>query len=269
MADEMQRLALKFGYNGSAFYGYQRQPGVRTVEGDIISACLGMHAFESAEGADFASASRTDRGVHALGNVVAFNTHFNPDELIDGLNAKCRNILFHSYLDVSATFSPRRARMRQYRYLFYDNIDRERLNSAFSHFVGQRDFKNFSKSGSKGRYRSIDRILISEGDGCLLIDFYGRSFLHNMIRRVVAAAQALANGLVEEDDVLRALNGEGSKSFGLAPPQYLILMDVDYGMTFRPVPLKGESAVRWSESMNTSRALAVLEGMLAARGSMT
>lgn len=266
MANGMKRLALKFGYNGSAFYGYQRQPGVRTVEGDIISACLALHAFESAEGADLASASRTDRGVHALGNVVVFNTDFDPDELIDGLNAKCRDILFHSYLSVSATFSPRRARMRHYRYLLYEKTDTDRLSSAFSHFVGQRDFKNFSKSGSKGRYRSIDRILISEGEGCLLIDFYGRSFLHNMIRRVVAAALALATGQVEEGDVLRALNGEGTKSFGLAPPQYLILMDVDYGMTFRPVPLKGESAVRWHESMHTHSALAVLECMLAARG---
>ncbi len=262
----MKRLALKFGYNGAMFYGYQRQPGVRTVEGDIISACAKMHAFDDLDRAEFASASRTDRGVHAVGNVVAFNTDFDPEELVDGLNATCRDILFHSYLTVSATFSPRRARMRHYRYLLYGQTDKSALEKALAHFVGERDFKNFSKSGARGRYRNIERIVTREGDNCLEIDFYGRSFLHNMIRRVVAAAKSVADGRAEEEAIVAALGGGRAKSFGLAPPQYLILMDIDYGMKFIPVLLKGENRDRWSESMHTVQALAALGAMLSSQG---
>lgn len=255
----MARLALKFGYNGTPFYGFQRQPGVRTVEGEIISACEEMHAFSSVEEADFASSSRTDRGVHAIGNVVAFNTDYDPVKLIHGLNALCSDILFHSYLEVNASFNPRRARMRHYRYMLSDAPDSGAVAAALKHFTGERDFKNFSKSGGKGRYRKIERIETAPAGDTLLIDFYGKSFLHNMIRRVVAASVSVALGSAREDDIVAALGGGTSRSFGLAPPQYLILVDVDYGIGFRRVRLREETEKRWRAELGSLRALEFVE----------
>ncbi len=258
----MPRLALKFGYNGSSFYGYQRQPGVRTVEGDIISACTKMQAFSEPSEADFASASRTDRGVHAIGNVVAFNTDFDPEKLLDGLNANCRDILFHSYLTVVAAFNPRMATMRHYRYLLYDDVDSAVLNSVLQNFVGSKDFRNFAKSDARGRFRKIDSIEAHREKECIVIDFHGRSFLHNMIRRLVAAGLSVTKGLAEEEDITRALNGGGPGGFGLAPPQYLILMDVDYGMSFHSVVVKQENAKRWLTGLDTLKTLEFVEKTL-------
>lgn len=258
----MARLALKLGYNGRSFYGYQRQPHVRTVEGDIIRACIKMRAFDSPDEAEFSSASRTDRGVHAIGNAVAFNTAFQPEELLDGLNATCRDIVFHSYLEVNSSFNPRRARMRHYRYLLYDDVGTDALDSALRQFVGSRDFKHFSKSDARGRYRSIDRIEVTEGSECKLVDFYGKSFLHNMIRRIMAAAVSVARGDATERDIEIAFEGRPERNFGLAPPEFLILMDVDYGMDFRKVAVRQETVSRWRQQFDSTRALETVEGLL-------
>lgn len=262
----MGRIALKFGYNGNAFYGYQRQPEVRTVEGDIISACLKMKAFDDPAEADFSSASRTDRGVHAIGNVAAFNTDFNPVELVEGLNATCRDILFHSYLSVNASFAPRRAKMRHYRYLLFEEVDGSALGSALDLFVGRKDFKNFSKSGARGRYRTVESIHSARKDGCFVIDFRGTSFLHNMLRRITAAAVSVAKGAATIGEIETALQGNASRSFGLAPPEYLVLMDVDYGMKFTEVRKREETLSRWNSEIHRLRALEYVESALVEKG---
>ncbi len=265
----MGRIALKFGYDGSSFYGYQRQPRVRTVEGDIIAACLKIHLFRDVEDACFASASRTDRGVHAIGNAVAFDSAMDAAGAIDGLNATCRDMLFHSYLEVPASFSPRRARMRHYRYMLFGKDDTETLDGALQLFAGENDFRNFSKSDSHGRFRSIDRIELHRSGDAVAIDFFGRSFLHNMVRRMVAAAVAVHDGKAEKADIARALDGNvpAGRSFGLAPPQYLVLMDVDYGMRFRHAALKEESLRRWQERLWSIRASeSVFSSLLSAGG---
>jgi len=213
------------------FYGYQRQPELRTVEGEMISACVRAGIFRTPMDAHFQSASRTDRGVHAVSNAVAFDTSFSKEEIIPALNALCEDIYFHSMLEVPSSFNPRRARMRHYRYFLFDPPDRNRLSDALEAFVGERDFSNFSKGGSQGRIRRIERITMTECEGCIAVDFAGRSFLHNMIRRIMSAALMVASGKVERVDVQEALSGK-RRSFGLAPPEYLILMDVDYGMRF-------------------------------------
>lgn len=258
----MGRLALKFGYNGTAFYGYQRQPSVRTVEGDVIAACIKMKVFSDPSEADFSSASRTDRGVHAIGNVAAFNTDYNPEELIEGLNATCREVIFHSYLNVNASFSPRRARMRHYRYMLFEEVDEAALGNALDLFIGRKDFKNFSKSGARGRYRTVESIQLTRSGGCLLIDFRGTSFLHNMLRRIVAAALSVAKGSATTAEITSALEGNASRSFGLAPAQYLILMDVDYGMKFVEVRKKEETLARWNDEIQSLRALEYVESIL-------
>ncbi len=254
----MPRIALKFGYDGTRFFGYQRQPAARTVEGDIINTLVKIRAVAGAAEANFASASRTDRGVHAISNAVAFDTSFNPDELTRALNARCRDILFHSYLSVPASFNPRKALMRHYRYLLFGCKDADGVRDSLALFAGRRDFVNFSKSGAAGRFRSIERIDVTERERWLELDFYGRSFLHNMIRRIVSAAVMVSERKAEDEDISRALEGGERMSFGLARPEFLILMDVDYGMTFKPVQHSPEAAGRWSDMLTRTEALEYL-----------
>jgi tRNA pseudouridine38-40 synthase len=254
----MRRIALKFGYDGSGFSGYQRQPSRKTVEGEIIDALQFLEAIDDVAGSGFQSASRTDTGVHAVSNAVAFSTEFEPHELIHALNARCGDIYFHSYLEVPATFNPRRALMRHYRYLLPEHLDEGRLRQIFDMFAGATDFRNFAKSDAHGRYRRIERITVSKRNGWTEVDFLGRSFLHNMVRRITGAALCVLSGKATQDDIREALNGGERVSLGLAKPEFLILMDVDYGMSFHPVTAAGKTRMHWTERLDRLRALEYL-----------
>ena len=65
---------MKFGYDGATFHGLARQPGLRTIEGEVVKALSGAYAVRDIRTSRFQSASRTDRGVSALGNGVAFDS---------------------------------------------------------------------------------------------------------------------------------------------------------------------------------------------------
>src|SRR5213594_1696121 len=82
------RIAMKIAYDGEAFHGQARQPGLRTVEGETIHALVRTGAIRDARSARFQSASRTDRGVSALGNVVAFDSQRTSTAAVRSFNAK-------------------------------------------------------------------------------------------------------------------------------------------------------------------------------------
>jgi tRNA pseudouridine38-40 synthase len=129
-------LALKFGYEGTHFSGFQRQPDIRTVEGDIREALFRLEKDMGERGRrqrgtpdegnpfSYRYASRTDKGVSALGNVLVLRSDTAPsggpapESLITYLNDSLENITFHGYDEVDETFNPRHASERWYRYIF-------------------------------------------------------------------------------------------------------------------------------------------------------
>ena len=84
------RLAFRVAYFGTDFYGSQVQPGLRTVEGDMAQACIRLGLFDDWRDAKLAFSGRTDRGVHARGQVCAFTTT-QPDRAVAKLNAVLPN----------------------------------------------------------------------------------------------------------------------------------------------------------------------------------
>ena len=68
------RIAVKFAYDGRKFYGFARQPRLKTVEENILNILVENGFIKDPKESHFRSASRTDKGVSALGNVIAFNT---------------------------------------------------------------------------------------------------------------------------------------------------------------------------------------------------
>src|SRR5256886_6833422 len=80
------RIALKIAYDGRAFFGHQRQPDRRTVEGECITALRSAKIMRDPTEAFFRSASRTDRGVSAVGNVIAFEASLGPDAVLAAFN---------------------------------------------------------------------------------------------------------------------------------------------------------------------------------------
>ena len=226
------RVALKFAYDGTKFHGYARQPDVRTVEGEILRALdkIGARYLR------FRSSSRTDKGVSALGNVIAFDTNFRPEELCGALNSRLENIYFSGYSQVPLGFWPRYAEERWYRYHLYGRHDLDLFREIAEFFVGEHDFSSFSKM-EKGRnpVRKIDRIEISGDSDFAYIDIRAQSFLWQMVRRIVGAMISVENGEREIEDVRRALEGE-KIIFRIAEPEPLFLMDVRYNnVRFRTV----------------------------------
>jgi tRNA pseudouridine38-40 synthase len=225
------RVAIKFAYDGTSFHGYQRQPDVRTVEGEIIRCLKKAKIIDNLERSRFGSGSRTDAGVSALGNVLAFDTDFEANRIIPAHNAYSRDVWFHSIAEVDDDFNPRIAKCRWYRYHLRRGESDERLRKAASVFVGEHDFVSFTKA-KNNTTRRVDSIDLKQEKDFTVIDIKGRSFLWQMVRRIVAAMDQFERGELDLGTVRDALSGVKS-DFGIAPPEPLFLMDVVYDFDFR------------------------------------
>jgi tRNA pseudouridine38-40 synthase len=228
----MWRAAVKIAYDGRMFMGSQRQPDEYTVEGEVIRSLGKIGAIPSTTQSRFKSASRTDRGVSALGNVVAFDTCFEEKQLIQALNAVSKDVHFYALARVPQNFSPRRARGRWYRYFLPSTgLEKELVSEAATAFEGKHDFKRFCKNDDRITTRTLEEVKVLPLGKYLVIDIRAREFLRNMIRRMVAAMESVGKGEATIAELKRALEGEDI-SFGLAPPENLCLMDIFYAFDF-------------------------------------
>lgn len=224
--------AIKFAYDGRAFMGSQRQPGERTVESELIKALIEIGAIGSVPSSRLRFASRTDRGVSALGNVAAFDTGFSRKSLLRAVNSSLEDVFVYGLAEVSRTFTPRRAKARWYRYqASSDGLDPEEVRRCGAVFEGRHDFLRFCKPEGHSTVRTLDSVTVSTSEGSLVIDLKAREFLRNMVRRMVAAMVRVGEGRTTVEEVMMALDGKAI-SFGLAPPQGLTLMDIEYDMGF-------------------------------------
>ena len=219
---------MKIAYRGSDFHGQARQPGLRTVEGEVLHALVRTRAIRDAKTSRFQSASRTDAGVSALGNVVALDTRFAPEAAVRGFNAKARGVWAWAAVEVPEDFSARQARERWYRYLVDVSHDSERIDAALQRFEGEHDFRNFTRDRSRTVARIDYARAIPEADA-IALDFKAPSFRWNLVRRLVSAALRIEAGKASLADLEAALDGHRSIDLGLAPPEPLVLMDVVYG----------------------------------------
>jgi tRNA pseudouridine38-40 synthase len=225
------RIALKFAYDGSNFHGYARQPNLRTVEEELIKALIKHGFIEDTNDSVFRSASRTDKHVSALGNVIAFNTKSSKTNILQSLSDEFDDIVVFGAIDVNSDFNPRYAKYRNYRYyLDITNLDSDKIISASSAFTGEHNFTNFSRLESfKDPVRIIDNIVLSKTENFLLLDFYAQTFLWNQIRRIISALIKIGNEKLERQEIIEALcNPDKLVDFGLAPAEPLILKDIVY-----------------------------------------
>ena len=223
-----RRVAVKIAYLGDGFAGSQIQPGLRTVEGEVLSNIM-MLGNTDEKDTDLRCASRTDRGVNALGNVVVFNTCFDDDLiLLKALNAVSKDVYYRSAATVEETFNPRHADERIYRYVLpAAGIDLSSAERCAALFEGEHDFARFCKADGKSTVMDMRSVKICTNDDVIVIEFRSEYFLWNMIRRIVAAISSVGRGDASLNDVRKALNGE-QISFGLARPDALTLTDVVY-----------------------------------------
>lgn len=235
------RVAARLAYWGPAYHGYARQPDVDTVEGDLIRALQRGRAISDPRSARLAVASRTDRGVSALANVVAFDTSVPPERMCRVMEGRMHDAWLWACVPVADNFNPRHARMRRYRYHFRGETSTKGLRHAARLFQGEHDFASFTVERVGGRLR-IDRIRIRRDGPFVLADFEAERFTRGLVRRISGAMEAYAHGEVTEADLRGALLGHPIR-MAPAPPEGLFLLDVDCRITWPPASVHLAEAI--------------------------
>jgi len=236
------RVALKIAYDGGAFFGHQRQPDRRTVEGECLAALRAGKILRDPRSSFFRSASRTDRGVSAVGNVIAFDSSLRGEAVVGAFNNRASEVWAWAYSDVPSDFHPRHAVERWYRYHLSDDLPVDTLRDVGALFVGDRDFRSFTSEPLSGPF-ALNRLTVAHDGDVIVIDVRAGSFRRSMVRRIVAAMVAVARGDVELERVRETLEGS-PHDFGVAPAAPLFLMDVSYEFPFHIVR-KGKALDEW------------------------
>ncbi|WP_407410388.1 tRNA pseudouridine(38-40) synthase TruA [Methanobrevibacter sp.] len=248
----MKRTALKIGYIGTNFHGFQRQPDLRTVEEELIYHLRKLDYIDDLKKSRFRIAGRTDAGVHSLGNVISFQS--DKEVRVNEINNSLPDdIQILAKAPVRYAFKPRYAQMRQYRYMLFQDLDIDKLRECAEVFKGTHNFTNFTKRFQKTTTRTIDDIKISKVDltdyhkrefpnlhdtlSPIFVDIYGESFLWNMVRKMMRVFVDVAIGKMTLDEVERLLDpaeDEPRANIKVMEAEYLILMDIQYdGIKFK------------------------------------
>jgi tRNA pseudouridine38-40 synthase len=239
------RLAFRVSYIGTRFFGSQMQAAQRTVEGEFVAACRRLDLFPDFRGAGFLSAGRTDRGVHARGQVMGFSTDY-PDRATDALNVQLPpDCWCTGFAQVPPEFHPRYdARSRTYRYYFSDQpVDIDAMRRSAQHFVGDHNFSNFARVRGKNPHRAILSTGVETEDDVVYFHVTAKSFLWHQVRSMATALWLIGTGEADEGSIMALLEKGADQVIPPAPAEGLILWDTDCGISFTPMRIDHKSAL--------------------------
>jgi tRNA pseudouridine38-40 synthase len=232
---------VRFGYDGSDFYGWARQPGLRTVEGEIRSGLVRQGVSSSAAAAQLEVASRTDRGVSARANALAVSSERTGPSLLRGLNGIAPDIFCTAAASIPDGFRVRRAVRRSYRYFEPgDALSLERWQEAARMFRGDVDVRSFGRGlrADVPTIRTVEAVEVRAVHGGLVVDLRAPSFVWGMVRKIVGALREHDRGRLELSRLRAALEGRERLTLPLAEPERLILWEVEYPLSWT-VPWSG------------------------------
>lgn len=221
--------------------GWARQPGRRTVEGEIRAGLARQKIARRAEELRLDVASRTDRGVHARANALALDSELEGPALLRALNGVAPDIFFTHARRIPETFRPRRALARRYRYfepLRGDSV--ERWRALLAAFEGRVDVRSFGRGLTSPTpvWREVLETSVSRDGALLIAEIRAPSFVWGMVRKMVGSVRAAADGRLAEADLRAAIAGEKRLTVALAEPERLVLWEVEYPgiweFTYRP-----------------------------------
>ncbi len=244
----MVRLKLILQYDGTAYNGWQRQknPNLRTIQGVVEQSLTTIYQ----ESIEVVAAGRTDRGVHAQGQVVAFDaTKALPTAgLLKAMNNSLPpDVAVLSVSEVEDGFHPRyNSKGKWYRYTIYNNpvpdvfmrnyslhipykLDREAMVAAGKYFCGTHNFRGFcsSHTGVKTYQRVVEKCSVSwEGD-YIYLDCVANGFLYNMVRIIAGTLLECGRGKIKPEEIPAIIASQRRAAAGpTAPPQGLCLKKV-------------------------------------------
>jgi tRNA pseudouridine38-40 synthase len=235
----MIRYIVQVYYEGKNYFGYQRQPNISTVEETLLQALIETNHIISAQNNWFISASRTDKNVNAIGNVIGFNSE--KEIILEQINAqlpKDNSIVCWSHTKVKEDFSPKHSLKKKYWYLaekgnLEDEIEKEisKMQKICSLFEGKNDYRLFCKNDQRNTIREIEQINIMEEQGYILFEFVAQSFLWEQVRRIVGYIMNYSKLSVELKNtkaLLRTRTDIDSLNIQPADPNNLILVKQYY-----------------------------------------
>lgn len=228
--------AFRLAYDGTLYHGFQRQPDVLTVEGELFAALERLGVFDGARRPDgYAAAGRTDAGVSAVAQTIACECPdwLSPRALNSELPAAIRSwASADAPPDFHATHDAAR---REYTYhLYAPDGSPEQARAALDVLSGTHDFHNLTPDEA-GTKRTLETDLVVD-ESYFVITLSAAGFARQLVRRVVGLIGTVARG--ERDDVNRVLSTEtlsGPDGVPVAPPEPLVLTNVQYpGLQFEP-----------------------------------
>lgn len=244
----MRRIMLRIAYDGTNYVGWQKQPNGTSVEETVNKALSDL----TGENIEVIGASRTDSGVHALGNVAVFDTESRiPGEKFSfALNQRLpEDIVVQESSEVDPEFHPRYAECtKTYEYRIYNATHRNPLNARYTYFyhgcldigamreaaeylVGEHDFASFCSAGAqvKTTVRCIYGVEIEEIEHTITIRINGNGFLYNMVRIIAGTLIQVGAGAIKPQNMQDIVNACDRESAGpTAPAQGLTLMRIEY-----------------------------------------
>lgn len=227
------RVALKLAYLGGRYYGFQIQPRYPTIEDKLFKALKELGVIETPKKAKYSASGRTDRGVHALEQIVAFNTDKPELTAPRVVNSKLpADIWTWARVEAPKAFDPRRkAISREYRYILYrEDFDISEMRRASKLLVGTHDFANFStKDAEKSTKRTVRHIEIRVSGPFITINITADSFTYHMVRKIATGLSMVSSGkrdVVWMENMLRP--DQYSETIKPAPAFGLILKKVNY-----------------------------------------
>lgn len=242
------KLALGVEYCGTQFFGWQRQRDVRTVQ-QVIEEALSSIANHPVASV---CAGRTDTGVHAVQQVIHFETQAARElhSWVLGSNVTLPDdvsVLWARRVDddFHARFS---AHARMYQYLIMDRMSRpglltgkvtwvrrslnvEKMQEAANYLIGEHDFTSYRAVACQARspIRTINKLDLVRQNGLVIMNIRANAYLHHMVRNIAGVLITIGNGEEQPEWAKKVLDARDRTKGGVtAPPNGLYLLNVEY-----------------------------------------
>lgn len=243
----MKRIKLTVAYDGTNYCGWQVQDNGITVE-----AVLNRHLSELlGEPIRVTGASRTDSGVHAMGNVAVFDTmtRIPPEKISYALNTRLpEDIRIQHSCEVAADFHPRRCVSRKtyeyrilnrtfelpterlYSYFVHRPLNEQNMQKAAKYLEGEHDFKSFCSSGSQveSTVRTIYSLDVKREGDLIRVCVTGNGFLYNMVRIIVGTLLSVGYGMYPPVHVKEILEARDRGQAGPKAPAWGLFLKEIY-----------------------------------------
>lgn len=245
---DKKRVLLTVAYDGTAYHGWQIQSNGITIESEL-NRCLTQLLQEPIQ---VIGASRTDAGVHALGNIAVFDTmaRMPADKISYALNQRLpEDIRIQNSCEVPQDWHPRHVESRKtyeyriyrgtfamptrrlYTYFTYHVLDVDAMRRAACYLEGEHDFKSFCQTGAQveSTVRRIYSLELEEQGPELVLRVCGGGFLYNMVRIIAGTLMEVGQGKRRPEDMEAILAAHDRRAAGpTAPAQGLTLVKYEF-----------------------------------------